>query len=29
MAATSDDAWLPAVAAVAGQDHWWNKIWRK
>jgi hypothetical protein len=29
MAATSDDAWLPTVAAAASQDHWWNKLWRK
>jgi len=29
MAATTDDAWLPAIAAAASQDHWWNKLWRK
>ncbi len=29
MAATTDDAWLPAIAAAVSQDHWWNKLWRK
>jgi len=29
MASTVDDAWLPAVAAAAGQDHWWNRIWKR
>jgi len=29
MAATTEDAWLPAVAAAASQDHWWNKIWKR